>query len=47
MKRQNKKSNVKVIRLIPEKLTAVQGGRNGSVLGGVSVDCAPIEEPTG
>ncbi len=44
MKRQKKKSDVKVIRLIPEKLAAVNGGRTGSVLGGVSVDCAPIDD---
>jgi hypothetical protein len=45
MKRQ-KKRDVKVIRLIPEKLSAVNGGRNG--LGDVSVECrSPIDDDGG
>jgi len=38
MKRQ-KKSDVKVIRVTPEKLAAVCGGKTVSVVGGVSVNC--------
>jgi hypothetical protein len=40
MKRQ-KKSDIKVIRVTPEKLATVCGGKTVSVVGGVAVDCAP------
>ncbi len=39
MKRQKKSDIKKVIRVTPEKLAAVCGGKIVSVLGGVSVNC--------
>jgi hypothetical protein len=47
MKRHNKKSDVKVIRLIPENLAAVTGGGNRSVVGGVTVQCAAPDDVAG
>lgn len=41
MKRQ-KKTDVKVIRVLPEKLAAVTGGK--SVLGGVEVNCGGVDD---